>query len=114
MTRLYCFNFYVFSVVVVSSSLHESGEIDFDNLNGEKGFKIIGHRNPAYCNTKLMNAYFAVELRKRFENHGVTVSAVCPGFCKTGLMRYASIKWYHWPVLLVVALLYMRTAKQVR
>lgn len=103
-----------FSIIVVSSSLHESGEIDFENLNGEKGWVVKGHRNPLYCNTKLMNTYFAYELVRRLENTKVTVYALCPGFCKTGLMRYVSLKWYHWPLLLVVAFFFMRSAKQVK
>lgn len=107
------FSFFSPSIVVVSSSLHESGEIDFENLNGEKGWKAKGHKNPAYCNTKLMDTYFAYELVRRLQDTKISVYALCPGFCKTGLMRYVSLKWYHWPLLIVVALFYMRSARQV-
>ncbi|XP_054284242.1 retinol dehydrogenase 11-like [Macrosteles quadrilineatus] len=98
-------------VVVVSSTLHQSGVIDFDNLNGEKGFtgKV---RNPGYCNSKLANAYFCQELARRTADTGVEVFAVCPGFCYTGLFRYSKVKWYQKVLFLPIAFFFMRSAAQ--
>jgi NAD(P)-dependent dehydrogenase (short-subunit alcohol dehydrogenase family) len=99
-------------VVIVSSTLHQSGVIDFDNLNGEKGWsgKV---RNPGYCNSKLANAYFCEELARRTADAGVEVFAVCPGFCYTGLFRHSKVKWYHKLMFLPIAFFFMRTAAQV-
>ncbi|XP_067210078.1 retinol dehydrogenase 11-like isoform X2 [Linepithema humile] len=60
-------------IVVVTSKLLESGIIDFENLNGERGLPVKSRMNPGYCNSKLANAYFAAELAKRIENTGVNV-----------------------------------------
>lgn len=96
----------------MSSTLHQSGVIDFDNLNGEKGFtgKV---RNPGYCNSKLANAYFCQELARRTADTGVEVFAVCPGFCYTGLFRYSKVKWYQKVLFLPIAFFFMRSAAQV-
>ena len=101
-------------IVTVSSVLHERGIIDFDNLNGEKGF--VGasqHMNPAYCNSKLANMLFHVELSKRIKGSGVDSFALCPGFVYTKLFRYTNVKWYHYILFLPVALFFMRTPSQV-
>lgn len=80
-------------VVVVSSSLHEKGKLDFNDLNlrheieeAKKG-KSSRH-NPGYCNTKLMNVYFARALAYKLKDAGVDVHACCPSFCYTNLFRY--------------------------
>lgn len=99
-------------VVVVTSKLLESGTIDFTNLNGEKGLPIKGRMNPAYYNSKLANAYFAVELAKRTENSGINVYMVCPGFTYTGLFRHVKRSWFHYIIFSPVALMFLRTANQ--
>ena len=48
-------------VVTVSSMVHTSGRIEWDNMNGERRFD--GYH--AYCNSKLANALFATELARR-------------------------------------------------
>lgn len=102
-------------IVIVSSLLHEKGEIDFSNLNGEKGFHNKAQRmNPAYCNSKLANVYFCHELAQRTENTGIDVVVLCPGFCYTGLFRYTNVKWYQYLLFLPVAFFFIRTAAQVR
>ncbi|XP_022205185.1 retinol dehydrogenase 11 [Nilaparvata lugens] len=99
-------------IVIVSSLLHERGTIDFDNLNGEKGF--VGGMNPAYCNSKLANAYYCVELAKRLAPRRLDtdVVAVCPGFCYTNIFRYSNLKWWKYLLFLPIAFFYMRSAKQ--
>ncbi|RUS16976.1 hypothetical protein BC937DRAFT_90583 [Endogone sp. FLAS-F59071] len=50
-------------VINVSSVLHFSGNIDFENLQGEKTYKLKGLE--FYTNTKLMNIVFTEELARR-------------------------------------------------
>ncbi|XP_076636597.1 retinol dehydrogenase 12 [Colletes latitarsis] len=99
-------------IVIVTSKLFEFGEIDFSNLNGEKEVTIKGRMNPAYCNSKLANTYFGIELAERTENSGVNVYMVCPGFTYTGLFRNVKRSWFHYIMFSPVALLFLRTANQ--
>ena len=99
-------------IVIVTSKLFESGAIDFSNLNGEKGLVVKGRMNPAYCNSKLANTYFGMELAKRTENSGVNIYMVCPGFTYTGLFRNVKRSWFHYIIFSPVALLFLRTANQ--
>jgi NAD(P)-dependent dehydrogenase (short-subunit alcohol dehydrogenase family) len=66
-------------IINVSSDAHKGGQIDFDNLQGERsyGFK-------AYGNSKLANILFTQELARRLQGTGVTVNALHPGFVATG------------------------------
>lgn len=98
----------------MTSKLLESGTIDFSNLNGEKGVITKGRMNPAYCNSKLANAYFAMELAKKLENSGVNVYMVCPGFTYTGLFRNVKRSWFHYIIFSPVAFLFLRTVYQVK
>ncbi|KAJ8891830.1 hypothetical protein PR048_004384 [Dryococelus australis] len=100
-------------VVTVSSTLHERGKIEFDNLRGEKGFAVAGGRyNPGYCNSKLANVLFSQELAKRVKGSGVDVYVLCPGFTFTGLFRNTPIKWFQYIMFAPIALYAMRTASQ--
>ncbi|XP_063830938.1 retinol dehydrogenase 14-like [Ostrinia nubilalis] len=104
-------------IVIVSSTLHEKGEINFNDLNSRaeieeaKQGKTRGRHISAYQNTKLMNCYFMRALADRLKGTGIDVSSCCPGFCYTSLFRY-SIKWYHYILMAPVFLLFMKTAKQ--
>ncbi|RVE53240.1 hypothetical protein evm_002073 [Chilo suppressalis] len=104
-------------IVIVSSSLHEKGVINFADLNSKeeiekaKQGKVKSRHISAYQNSKLMNCYFMRALADRLKDTGVDVSACCPGFCYTSLFRY-SIKWYHYILMAPVFLLFMKTAKQ--
>lgn len=68
-------------VVTVSSVAHMSGRIDFDNLNGERGFDAYH----AYANSKLANALFAFELARR-EPH-IASNCLHPGVIDTKLLH---------------------------
>lgn len=70
-------------VVTVSSKAHESGEIDFADLNHEDSYDKWG----AYAQSKLANLLFAAELDRRFEAAGMdTTSVAChPGYADTNL-----------------------------
>lgn len=99
-------------VIIVTSKLFESGAIDFSNLNAEKGLIVKGRMNPAYCNSKLANTYFGIELAKRIENSDVNIYMVCPGFTYTGLFRNVKRSWFHYILFSPIALLFLRTANQ--
>jgi len=70
-------------VVTVSSSAHLFGQIDFDNLNGERSYSKWG----AYGQTKLANLLFAYELQRRLAAAGSAVISVAahPGYANTNL-----------------------------
>ena len=73
-------------VITVSSGGHRFGEIDFDNLNGEKGYD----RQRAYAQSKLANLLFTYELQRRLEGAGVDTIAVAahPGWTATNLQAH--------------------------
>lgn len=48
-------------IIIVSSSLHKYGSIDFEDLNGDKNYS----PRKAYAQSKLANLLFAHELKKR-------------------------------------------------
>ncbi|XP_053600855.1 retinol dehydrogenase 12-like [Plodia interpunctella] len=104
-------------VVVVSSTLHEKGKINFADLNLKQEIEDAKRRkgsrrhNPGYCNSKLMNCYFARALADKLSGTGVDVNTCCPGFCYTDLFRN-SIRWYHYILMAPVFLLFMRSAQQ--
>lgn len=70
-------------VVTVSSMVHTSGRIDFNNLNSELRFDSYH----AYCNSKLANALFAVELARR--EPWLTSNFLHPGVIGTKLLHAA-------------------------
>jgi retinol dehydrogenase 14 len=66
-------------IVNVSSGDHGNGTIDFDDLQGEKGYK--GAK--AYSQSKLANVLFTYELARRLEGTGVTANCLHPGVVRT-------------------------------
>jgi NAD(P)-dependent dehydrogenase (short-subunit alcohol dehydrogenase family) len=62
-------------IVNVSSGDHSNGTIDFDDLQGEKGYK--GAK--AYSQSKLANVLFTYELARRLEGTGVSANCLHPG-----------------------------------
>jgi len=71
-------------VVTVSSFAHETGNLDFDDLHREHGYTPYG----AYCQSKLANVMFTLELDRRLRAagiaHPISVGAH-PGFVSTNL-----------------------------
>ncbi len=71
-------------IINVSSGAHGGcSGMDFDDLQGEKGY--IGKK--AYAQSKLANILFSYELSRRLEGTGITVNALAPpgaatNFCK--------------------------------
>ena len=74
-------------VVTVSSVMHVSGTINFDDLQSEKQYKAI----PAYRQSKLANILFAFELARRLDGTGVTSNVLHPGVVNTGIGRHVPI-----------------------
>jgi retinol dehydrogenase 14 len=62
-------------IVNVASGDHTNGTIDFDDLQGEKGYK--GAK--AYSQSKLANVLFTYELARRLEGTGVSANCLHPG-----------------------------------
>ena len=70
-------------IVNVSSGVHGSGHIDFDDLQMERGFD--GWQ--AYCNSKLANALFTRELARRLNAREVSANFLHPGVIDTKLLH---------------------------
>lgn len=74
-------------VVVTSSLAHQRGNIQWDDLNAEKGY----NRSARYSDSKLANLLHVAELDRRLRAVGSPVKAIgChPGIATTELMRHA-------------------------
>ncbi len=96
-------------VVTVSSIAARNARIDFDNLDGSKGY------NPMkfYRQSKLANLLFAVELQNRLERAGSsTISVAChPGISATNLLSRGSGK-ETWKILKVLMRLVAQPAEK--
>ncbi len=70
-------------VVVVASSAHKFGRLDFDDLLWEKSYSAW----PAYGRSKLANLLFAYELQRRLERASSSTIVACahPGGARTNL-----------------------------
>jgi NAD(P)-dependent dehydrogenase (short-subunit alcohol dehydrogenase family) len=68
-------------IINVSSGLHKSGKVDFDDLQSEKSYSGM----KVYSNAKLMLLMFTYVLARRLKGMGVAVNAVLPGFVATNL-----------------------------
>jgi NAD(P)-dependent dehydrogenase (short-subunit alcohol dehydrogenase family) len=68
-------------IVVVSSAMHASGKIDFDDLASEKSW------SGSYPRSKLANMLFVHALAKRLEGTQVVVNGLHPGVISTELAR---------------------------
>ena len=68
-------------IVNVASAAHRGTAIDFDNLQGERGYRGL----TAYKRSKLANICFTFELARRLEGRTVSVNALHPGFVATDI-----------------------------
>lgn len=93
-------------VIIVSSLLHEKGEIDVEDLNNS----LRNKKSNMYANSKLACVYFGRELAKRHKELNVYIC--CPGWVYTGLFRHSK-KWYYYILFFPIAFLFMRTPWQV-
>ncbi|KAM3854864.1 dehydrogenase/reductase SDR family member 13-like isoform 2-T2 [Vipera latastei] len=80
-------------VVIVSSSMHYFGKIDFGTVHkpGEGKWQAL----QSYCNSKLANLLHARELANRLEGTNVTGYVVHPGAVRTELGR-SFPRWIFW------------------
>ncbi len=72
-------------VIMVSSTGHYGGTLDFNDLGFEHGYQIMR----AYGRSKLALVLFTRELAKRLEGTGVTVNALHPGAVATSIWNRA-------------------------
>lgn len=70
-------------IVVVSSALHNLGELKRDDLDSQRSFSRLG----AYAQSKLANILFGRELSRRLAGTGVTVNSLHPGIVQTDIFR---------------------------
>ena len=75
-------------VVTVSSNNHQSGRINFDDLQSQHGYR----RLAGYGQSKLANLMFTYELQRRLAAAGspAIAAAAHPGLTRTDLARYLS------------------------
>ena len=74
-------------IINVSSSAHQRGVIDFDDLGNRRHYEGW----TAYEQSKLANVLFTYELARRIEGTGVTVNAVHPGFVASNFQAAAGL-----------------------
>ena len=70
-------------VINLSSGMHGTGKIDFDDLQSEKGYRGM----QTYAKAKLMVTTITYEWARRLDGTGVAVNVVEPGFVATNLGR---------------------------
>lgn len=75
-------------VVTVSSLAQVAACLDLSDLNWERR-----KYDPklAYCDSKLANVLFSLELSKKLQGTGVTANSVNPGVCNTSLGRHTGM-----------------------
>ncbi|XP_019625646.1 PREDICTED: retinol dehydrogenase 13-like [Branchiostoma belcheri] len=73
-------------IVVVASLAHESGRMNFDDVNMTNNYST----SKAYSQSKLANILFARELARRLEGTKVIVNSLHPGIIETELQRNMS------------------------
>jgi NAD(P)-dependent dehydrogenase (short-subunit alcohol dehydrogenase family) len=72
-------------IINISSSLHQRGNVDLNNLQGE----ILFNAYDSYSISKLGNLLFSYELAERLSGTGITVNALHPGVISTKLLHVA-------------------------
>jgi NAD(P)-dependent dehydrogenase (short-subunit alcohol dehydrogenase family) len=79
-------------IVTVASEAHRGGELDFDNLMLERGYR--GMR--AYAASKLANILFTLELSRRLAGSGVTANSLHPGVVASGFGQGEATGLFKW------------------
>jgi NAD(P)-dependent dehydrogenase (short-subunit alcohol dehydrogenase family) len=70
-------------IITTASQAHYGAHIPFDDLNAERSYRGFGR----YCETKLANLLFTIELARRLDGTGVTANCFHPGLVATGFNR---------------------------
>jgi len=68
-------------VIMVNSGAHVGQELDFDDLQARRGYRLL----KVYGRSKLANLLVTYELARRLEGSGVTINALHPGAVATDL-----------------------------
>ena len=96
-------------IVNVASVAHRRGDIDFENLEYERGgYGIM----KAYSRSKLANVLFTAELARRLAGKGVTVNCLHPGAVATNIWSYSP--WFTRPLFAVAKLFMLAPEKGAR
>jgi NAD(P)-dependent dehydrogenase (short-subunit alcohol dehydrogenase family) len=66
-------------IINISSGMHKTGKIDFENLRGRKTYRGM----MVYANSKLMLTTYTNALAQRLQSTSVTANVVEPGFVAT-------------------------------
>lgn len=79
-------------IVTMSSGAHRWGQIRFEDLHRERGYRAW----EAYGQSKLANLLFTYELQRRLSAAGTSTLAVAahPGWARTELQRHAKGSWW--------------------
>ena len=96
-------------VVTVSSDMHRVGQIDFEDLQGERNYD----RWKAYGNSKLANLLFCFELdrRARAARSKLGSMAAHPGYAATNLQFRGSPHWWERAGMWIGNLLFAQSAE---
>lgn len=105
-------------IATVSSYAHRFGNINFDDLNWERGYS----PQRAYTQSKLANLLFTYELQRRLVAVGKSTLAVAahPGWTATNLQQYSRVAQLLNPIFAqttdmgALPTLYAATASEVR
>lgn len=96
-------------IVTVSSGLHESARLDWDNLQGEKHY----NGRQQYALSKLGNVLFTFELAERLGASGVAANCLEPGVIRTKLLRAGWGGWGAPPEVGAEKIVYLATSPAV-
>ncbi|CAL9704260.1 unnamed protein product [Knipowitschia caucasica] len=76
-------------IVIVSSSNHSKGKVDFRHFTGEQ---LVHRSDLVYNHTKLHNILWSNELSVRLQGSGVTVNCLHPGIVVTDVLRHYPLR----------------------
>jgi NAD(P)-dependent dehydrogenase (short-subunit alcohol dehydrogenase family) len=96
-------------VVTVSSALHRTGTINFDDLQGERKYKRWG----AYGQSKLANLMFCFELQRRSVEAGSALLSMAahPGYAATNLQAAGTDRFYERWYMAIGNMLFAQSAE---
>ena len=99
-------------IVVIGSEGYKMGlkTIQFDDMNWNKNY----HPHKTYCHSKLAQVYFAYELQRRVDKHGLSTKVyVChPGASKTSLINENASRVTRFLFSIMATLPIVQTAEQ--
>ncbi|CAG5119819.1 unnamed protein product [Candidula unifasciata] len=76
-------------IINTTASAHNLGDIDFEDVNQEKGERTLGDM---YAQSKLAVILHTFQLAERLKGTNVTCNVVNPGICNTDIYRHLPLK----------------------